>query len=469
MENKKQNVQRNCRGYGSTMAISTPFQYVSPEKLRIYQAALKIGAGALRKLNFSSSFTISENTNLNSYDFEIGNVPVDAITDVNADAITSINQSALPAIPTANLPASVVYNNQNNSFGAFYQELASLAAPGNPASGTIRFYVDSVSGNITAKDSAGTVYNMMKPAKAQLPTAAVYSDQSNNFGSFYQDLGPVSPYAISAPTSGTRRVFVNSKNNNTLSVMLSDGTVAPLENAAISIFDTGEWPGSTVIASDGSSTTGGTGLWDTTAVLGFSSSTNNVTQTDATGGGLQSTHWVPSAASNHTVAGLKTTSPLTSRQKNPTLNLHYFTDGTTSRNVYLGFSTVSTLPTNTVTVLAAIDSGILLGCQSGGNWKIFYNDGTNTAPTPIDTGIPAVAGLAADNPQPANSRITAVITGDEANNKWTWQIQGGAINSITTRAPGSLTNMNFFAQVENTASNNPGINLYDAKVTQNHW
>jgi hypothetical protein len=141
-------------------ALSTPYTYVPPNLFRIYQNQKAIGAGKLRKLNFSPSFSITENTALagsppvpnNSYDIEIGSIP--------PSSILSVPVSALPSIPQSLLPANVVYNNQNNNFGSFYEDLHEIAKPANPASGTRRLYVDSTTHSISSLDSSGNSYNL---------------------------------------------------------------------------------------------------------------------------------------------------------------------------------------------------------------------------------------------------------------------------------------------------------------------
>jgi hypothetical protein len=53
-------------------------------------------------------------------------------------------------------PGNVVLNTQNNNLGDFYLDFGDIAAPANPSAGTRRVYVDSTSGQLSVRTSAGT-------------------------------------------------------------------------------------------------------------------------------------------------------------------------------------------------------------------------------------------------------------------------------------------------------------------------
>lgn len=71
--------------------------------------------------------------------------------DAGSNTISNVVISA-----KANLPNTVVFNDQNNSLGAFYVDLQEIAAPAAPSSGRRRIYVDSSTHKITARTSGAT-------------------------------------------------------------------------------------------------------------------------------------------------------------------------------------------------------------------------------------------------------------------------------------------------------------------------
>lgn len=77
------------------------------------------------------------------------------IIDANSNTISNVVISS-----KANLPATVVFNDQNNSLGAFYFDLLEIAAPTAPASGRRRIYVDSTTHKISSRTSAATTVSL---------------------------------------------------------------------------------------------------------------------------------------------------------------------------------------------------------------------------------------------------------------------------------------------------------------------
>ena len=64
------------------------------------------------------------------------------------------------SLAKSSLPSSVVYNDQNNNFGAFYQDIAEIAAPAAPALNTGRLFFDSADEHFKIKKSNATVVDL---------------------------------------------------------------------------------------------------------------------------------------------------------------------------------------------------------------------------------------------------------------------------------------------------------------------
>ena len=60
----------------------------------------------------------------------------------------------------ASLPTSIVYNDQNNNLGAFYQDIGEIAAPAAPGANTGRLFFDSVDEHLKIKKSDTTLVDL---------------------------------------------------------------------------------------------------------------------------------------------------------------------------------------------------------------------------------------------------------------------------------------------------------------------
>lgn len=83
--------------------------------------------------------------------------------DANSNTITNIGDSEhethttskISTLSKSLLNTAILYNDQNNNLGDFYLDFGDIATPANPSSGTRRLYVDSVSGKLSVRTSAG--------------------------------------------------------------------------------------------------------------------------------------------------------------------------------------------------------------------------------------------------------------------------------------------------------------------------
>jgi hypothetical protein len=81
--------------------------------------------------------------------------------DSTSHAFSSLdNTGIVHSLEGSTSNPNLVFNNQNNAFGAFYEELTEIVKPASPASGTRRLYVDSTSHALSALDSAGVIHSL---------------------------------------------------------------------------------------------------------------------------------------------------------------------------------------------------------------------------------------------------------------------------------------------------------------------
>lgn len=98
-----------------------------------------------------------------------GSNTVTGIVDANISTHTTTKISTLSK---SLLNTAIVYNDQNNSLGSFYEELTAISAPSNPASGTRRLYVDSGTGKLSVRTSGGTSLSLEEQTAGETNTAS---------------------------------------------------------------------------------------------------------------------------------------------------------------------------------------------------------------------------------------------------------------------------------------------------------
>ena len=77
------------------------------------------------------------------------------------DEIGWLNDSMITGtVAKGHLPSSIVYNDQNNNFGAFYQDIGEIAAPAAPAANTGRLFFDSADEHLKIKKSDTTLVDL---------------------------------------------------------------------------------------------------------------------------------------------------------------------------------------------------------------------------------------------------------------------------------------------------------------------
>jgi len=143
--------------------------------------------------------------------------------DSTSHALSSLDSAGVIHNLEYSLPTSVVQNNKNNAFGAFYEDLSEIAKPANPAGGTRRIYVDSTSHAISSLDSGGIIHNLESPPIGGLPSQVggrwgVF--QPANDSSLTRGIGLLSNLSTTSGTTGS--TFIN--NRPAMTITTSNGT-----------------------------------------------------------------------------------------------------------------------------------------------------------------------------------------------------------------------------------------------------
>jgi hypothetical protein len=93
----------------------------------------------------------------------------------------NIANSALNTITDkTKLHSSIVYGDQNNSRGAFWEDWVGISAPSNPAAGSRRIFVDSTNGELSVRTSGGITVSLESFAAA----GDVMLNATNTYGDF---------------------------------------------------------------------------------------------------------------------------------------------------------------------------------------------------------------------------------------------------------------------------------------------
>jgi hypothetical protein len=88
----------------------------------------------------------------------------------------------------------------NQALGAFYFDVAQIAAPANPAAGTRRLFVDSADGKLKVRTSAGTSVSLEEQGGAGTPASTVVGETTFGLASA---VGTGTDYARNDHTHGS--------------------------------------------------------------------------------------------------------------------------------------------------------------------------------------------------------------------------------------------------------------------------
>jgi hypothetical protein len=144
---------------------------------------------------------------------------ISGITDAN---IASHTSTKIAITAKAQLNSALVYNDQNNSFGAFYEDHSQIAAPANPSAGTRRLFVDSATGKLSVRTSAGATV-VLEPSTSAFTRGK--STQSGNGSStsftIAHGLGATPTSAIAFPGSSAAAYIVGTFGANSQGLYVS--------------------------------------------------------------------------------------------------------------------------------------------------------------------------------------------------------------------------------------------------------
>ena len=119
----------------------------------------------------SANFWLGDATNLPQQVVMSGDATMDntGLLTISNDAITNdktdtFTTTKITTLSKSLLNTEIVYNDQNNSLGAFYQDISQITVPADPAAGTRRLFVNSTTGEISVRTSSSTTVSLESPA-----------------------------------------------------------------------------------------------------------------------------------------------------------------------------------------------------------------------------------------------------------------------------------------------------------------
>lgn len=153
---------------------------------------------ARKALGLSGQYLRSDGTDLLYSSILAGDLPASVIldteTNVIIDAMIAAHTSTKITITAkGQLNSALLYNDQNNNLGAFYEDLAQIVAPVNPAAGTRRLFVDSADGKLKVRTSAGSNVSLEEQGGAGTPRESLVGHWSQsmtktNIGTSFVDI-----------------------------------------------------------------------------------------------------------------------------------------------------------------------------------------------------------------------------------------------------------------------------------------
>lgn len=128
---------------------------IDPMKIALADGDIIVGDA----VNQGSGVTMSGNATIDNTG--VLTIVDNSITNAKTATFTT---TKITTTNKALLNSSIIYGDQNNSFGAFYQDIEELAAPVAPAVGTRRMFVDQSTGEISVRTSSATTVSLESPS-----------------------------------------------------------------------------------------------------------------------------------------------------------------------------------------------------------------------------------------------------------------------------------------------------------------
>lgn len=147
-------------------------------KVEVFEGGVQVGTVA-RRLDYNGNdFNITEDSVNDQFDVAVNRNAVNGVSGLDASGLVPLAQ--IPATLTGKdadsvdgiQGTSIVRNDRNNVLGAFYEDIAQITAPANPAVGTRRVFVDAADGKMKVRTSAGTSVSLEEQGAGEANTAS---------------------------------------------------------------------------------------------------------------------------------------------------------------------------------------------------------------------------------------------------------------------------------------------------------
>ena len=143
---------------GAPIILYSPADPTNQPKIRT-PTRIRSGVLKFRTPEDNQEITIITESMSGSYNLALPSIGGNdrLLTRDTANSVLNLSKSSLPT--------SIAYEDETNTFSASqkletYSELKAIAAPGNPASGYVRLYIDSGDNKIKVKRSDGSVIDL---------------------------------------------------------------------------------------------------------------------------------------------------------------------------------------------------------------------------------------------------------------------------------------------------------------------
>ena len=158
------------------------------------------------------------------------NASNNTVTNIGDAAITAHTSTKVTITAKGQLNSQILYGDANKSFGAFYFDVAEIAAPASPSAGTLRIWADSTTHELSQKNSSGTVVKMSDGSGGGGITASSTDTLTNKtIGRTSNVLSYISPYAFSIYRDGGAVKVVT----NATGAVASHATLGPAIDAVL--------------------------------------------------------------------------------------------------------------------------------------------------------------------------------------------------------------------------------------------
>jgi hypothetical protein len=315
--------------------------------------------------------------------------------------ITAHTTSKISTLSKTLLNTAIVYNDQNNYWGTFYQDIGQIAQPTAPLSGRRRLYVDSSTSQLSIVRADGSRVSLeasaWDPNLAETITNKTMDAASNTFKGI-QLMSTVKKVGSYYATTGT----------------------------------------------------GGTGILNGFLISQNGTLTFNRNTTD----GIYQTF--TTGSSNTNTAAVKTNDTYTCRAFNPTFKCKFRLPSVSSVRMDLGFISDMTFDPKNSDWLAN-ESGAALSFGTGrGNQTSFYLSTNNGSAASNFSGPIATA--------TANTVYSIEIVFDNAASKVKYSWNGGAFVDVTTQVPAATILLGVAFGVQTTTGSTKSIDIFGVDV-----